>query len=208
MLTGGGRRCVCQWSEGDFDRPQPRRQARSSRRIATGDTAGPAWRKSARPAGMIWRTEQAQSGWQLQCPQSRQGAAELILPGPALGKMQGETACLAGDASREGEEASAQGLGGRHRLVQTDARGPASQIVSDDLYGQPGGVGGKVSRGVVVEAHTVLEIADGVLDLGVAAMVGLQFQGVALPVRDEGVIAVISEERQLGAGRGGLSRVS
>ena len=32
-------------------------------------------------------------------------------------------------------------------------------------------------------------------------MVGLQFQGVSLPVGDEGVIAVAGEERQLGTGR-------
>ena len=37
---------------------------------------------------------------------------------------------------------------------------------------------------------------------GVAAMVGLQFQGVALAVGDEGVIAVVGKQRQLGAGRG------
>ena len=54
----------------------------------------------------------------------------------------------------------------------------------------------------MVEAHAILEVADGVLHLGVAAMVGLQVQGVALPVGDESVIAVGGEEGQLGAGRG------
>ena len=42
----------------------------------------------------------------------------------------------------------------------------------------------------MVEAHAVLEVADGVLDLGVAAAVGLQVQGVAVSIGDEGVIAV------------------
>ena len=51
----------------------------------------------------------------------------------------------------------------------------------------------------MVEPHAVLEVADGVLDLGVAAMVGLEVQGIALPVSDEGVIAVVGEQRQLGA---------
>ena len=37
---------------------------------------------------------------------------------------------------------------------------------------------------------------------GVAAMVGLQFQGVAVPVGDEAVIAVAGEQGQLGPGRG------
>ena len=38
----------------------------------------------------------------------------------------------------------------------------------------------------MVESHAVLQVADGVLDLGVAAMVGLKVQGVALTVGDEG----------------------
>ena len=54
----------------------------------------------------------------------------------------------------------------------------------------------------MVEPHTVLEVADGVLDLGVAAVVGLQFEGLPLPVGDEAVIAVVGEGGQLRAGRG------
>ena len=63
-------------------------------------------------------------------------------------------------------------------------------------------IGGKASRGEMVEPHAVLQVPDGILDLGVAAVVGLQFQGVAVPVGDGGVIAVAGEQRQLGAGRG------
>ena len=116
--------------------------------------------------------------------------------------MQGEPAGLAGEASGDGEEASSEGLGGGHRFAQSDATGPAGEIVSDDLHRQPGGVGGKASRGEMVEPHAVLEVADGVLDLGVAAMVGFQRQGVSRPVGDEGVIAVIGKEGQLRAGSG------
>ena len=43
------------------------------------------------------------------------------------------------------------------------------------LDGQPGSVGGEAPRGEMVQSHAVLEVSDGVLDLGVAAMVGLQF---------------------------------
>ena len=100
--------------------------------------------------------------------------AELVLPGLALREMQGQATCLAGDTSHWGAEASSQGLGGCHRLAQPDARGPACQVVSHPLRGQPGGVGGKASRGQMVEPHAVPEIADGILDLGVATMVGLQ----------------------------------
>ena len=48
----------------------------------------------------------------------------------------------------------------------------------------------------MIEAHAVLQVPDGVLDLGVAAVVGLQFE---LPVGDEGMIAVAGEQGQLGA---------
>ncbi len=124
----------------------------------------------------------------------------MVLPGPALWKVQGEAACLAGEPSGQGEEASSEGLGGRHRLAQADASCPAGEIVGDDLYSQPGTVGGEAARGEMVEPHAVLEVADGILDLGVAAMVGLEVQRVALAVGDEGVIAVTGKQRQLGRG--------
>ena len=54
----------------------------------------------------------------------------------------------------------------------------------------------------MVQSYAVLQVADGVLHLGVSAVVGFQLEGVALSVRDETVIAVVGEERQLGAGRG------
>ena len=53
----------------------------------------------------------------------------------------------------------------------------------------------------MVQPHAVLEVSDGVLDLGVAPMVGIQCQGFPLPVGDEAVI-VGGEEGQLGTGRG------
>ena len=46
------------------------------------------------------------------------------------------------------------------------------------------------------------KVSDGILDLGVAAMVGLQFQGIPGSVGDEAMIAVAGEEGQLGTGRG------
>ena len=54
----------------------------------------------------------------------------------------------------------------------------------------------------MIEANAVPEVPDGVLDLGVAAVVGLQLQGVSLPVGDEGVITVFGREGQLGSGCG------
>ena len=52
------------------------------------------------------------------------------------------------------------------------------KVVGDDLHRQPGAVGGEAARGEMVQPDAVLEVSDGVLDLGVAAVVGLQFQGV------------------------------
>ena len=63
-------------------------------------------------------------------------------------------------------------------------------------------IGSEAARGEMVDSHAVFQVPDGVLFLGVAAVVGLQFQDVAVAVGDEGVIAVAGEERQLGAGRG------
>ena len=54
----------------------------------------------------------------------------------------------------------------------------------------------------MIEPDAVLQVADGVLDLGVAAVVGLQVQGISVPVGDESVIAVVDEEGQLGTGCG------
>ena len=53
----------------------------------------------------------------------------------------------------------------------------------------------------MIQPHAVLEVPDGVLDLGVAAVVGLQLQGFPVPVGDAAVIAVAGEEGQLGTGR-------
>ena len=66
---------------------------------------------------------------------------------------------------------------------------------------QPGAVGGEARRRHVVQPDAVLEVAYGVLDLGVAAMIGLQFQRLPIAVGDEGVIAVSGEEGELGTGR-------
>ena len=144
----------------------------------------------------------APSGRKRQGAQSSQCAAELGFPGPAPGQMQSEAAGLAGEPSGQGEEPPPQGLGGYYLLTETDARRPACQVVSHHLDGQPGGVGGEAARGEMVQPHAVLQVSDGVFDLGVAAMVGLQIQGVPVPVGDEAVIAVGGEEGQLGPGRG------
>ena len=61
-------------------------------------------------------------------------------------------------------------------------------------------IGGAAARGEMVQPDAVLEVSDGILDLGVAAMVSLQFEGLPVPVGAEAVIAVGGEEGQLGPG--------
>ena len=62
--------------------------------------------------------------------------------------------------------------------------GPAGQVVGHRLDGQPGAVGGEAARGEMVQPDAVLEVAYGILDLGVAAMVSLQFEQLPVPVGD------------------------
>ena len=89
--------------------------------------------------------------------------------------MQGQPACRAGEPSGQGEEPPTEGLGGGYPLSQTDPRRPAGQVVGHRLDGQPGAVGGEAARGEMVQPDAVLEVAYDILDLGVAAMVSLQF---------------------------------
>ena len=104
--------------------------------------------------------------------------------------MQGETA-------RQGEEPPPEGFGGHDLLAQTDSRRPAGQVVGHHLYRQLGGVGGEAAGRHVVRPDAVLEVSNGVLDFGMAAVVGLQLQGLPVPVDDEAVIAAGGEEGQL-----------
>ena len=119
------------------------------RRSPAGAVRSPAWRGWARPLGNLvtGQTPRAWSRRERQCAQSGQGTTELVLPGPALGEMQGETARLAGDASGQGEEASSEGLGGRHWLAQADARGPAGQVVGHHWTASQAALAGKRPEG-------------------------------------------------------------
>ena len=177
--------------KGIIDGPQEERWARSSCRLQPETIRN---RPGAnKPGGWVvqrmGQAPPAPSGRKRQGAQSSQCAAELGFPGPAPGQMQSEAAGLAGEPSGQGEEPPPQGLGGYYLLTETDARRPACQVVSHHLDGQPGGVGGEAARGEMVQPHAVLQVSDGVFDLGVAAMVGLQIQGVPVPVGDEAVIA-------------------
>ena len=144
----------------------------------------------------------APSGWEWNGSQPSQGAVELGFPGPVLGEMQGEPACRASEPSGQGEDSPSERLGSRDPFTQADAGGPAGEVVGHHLYRQPGAVGGESAGRHVVQSDAVLEVAYRILDLGVAAMISLQFEHLPVPVSDEAVIAVGGEEGQLGTGRG------
>ena len=108
------------------------------------DWVGASWRERSDGRRRV-SGRRPPSGWEWKGSQSSQGATELVFPGPALGQMQSEAARRAGEPSGEGEEASSEGLGGYQLLTQTDARGPAGQVVGHHLHRQPGAVGGEAA---------------------------------------------------------------
>ena len=184
--------CDGRWGTRE-DRGHGKRRSRTGVARVGGDVQLAGWRVSGK---------RAPSGWEWNRSQPCQGATELGFPRPALGKMEGEPACRAGDPSGQGEDPPPEGLGGHDPFTQADAGCPAGQVVRHHLHRHPGGVGGEAARWEMVQPDAVLQVSDGILDLGVAAMVGLQFQGLPVPVGDEAVIAVGGEEGQLGTGRG------
>ena len=139
----------------------------------------------------------APSGRKRQGAQSSQCAAELGFPGPAPGQMQSEAAGLAGD--RPAREKNRR----RKVLVVTICSPRPMRAVQvpgcEPSAGRPARRRWLRSGPKMVQPHAVLQVSDGVFDLGVAAMVGLQIQGVPVPVGDEAVIAVGGEEGQLGS---------
>ena len=79
-------------------------------------------------AGWRFSGGRVPSGWEWNGSQSSEGAIDLLLPRPALGKMEGEPACRAGDTSDQGEDPPAEGLGGHDPFTQADAGGPAGHV--------------------------------------------------------------------------------
>ena len=88
--------------------------------------------------------------------------------------MQGEATRRAGEPSGQREELPPERLGGRDLLTKADPRRPVAQVVGHHLFHQPGGIGSEAVCGEMVQAYTVLQVANGILDLGVAAMLSLQ----------------------------------
>jgi hypothetical protein len=75
--------------------------------------------------------------------------------------VQRRPPCRDGQPARDGQVTDAQGLGRDRLLAQPDPPGPAGQVVRDADQRQPGGVGGESTRGQMLKAQAVLEVADG-----------------------------------------------
>ena len=78
-------------------------------------------------------------------------------------------------------------------LTETDA-GQRARLWAITWTASQAPLAAKRPEGRWLSPAPVLEVSDGILYLGVAAMVGLQFQGIAVPVGDEAVIVVGGEE--------------
>ena len=168
-----------------------------------GNSRGPGWHEFAGKLGQLQAGSQAGSGMARSRAMAR---VNWVSQGQCRGKMQGKAARRAGDPSHQSEEPPPEGFGGRDPFTQADAGCPAGQVVRHHLYRQPGAVGGEAPRGHVVQPDAVLEVAYRILDLGVAAMISLQFEGLPVPVGDEAVIAVSGEGGRAGNRGVGFTR--
>ena len=119
-----------------------------AREYAAGDSRGPVWREFAGTFGCPLGGSVAgwPSGGEWNRLQPGEGAAELLLPRPAPGKMQSQPACRASEPSGQGEDSPSERLGSRDPFTQADAGCPAGQVVGHHLYRQPSAVGGEAPR--------------------------------------------------------------
>ena len=161
-----------------------------AREYAAGNARGPGWREFAGTLGQLQAGRQAGSGMARSRAKAR---VNWDSQGQRRGRCRVRRRAERGDPSGQGEDPPPEGLGGHHPLAQTNPRRPAGQVVGHHLYRQPGAVGGETPRRHVVQPDAVLEVAYGVLDLGVAAMIGLQFQGLPIAVGDEVVMLCLAK---------------
>jgi len=82
---------------------------------------------------------------------------------------------------------------------------PAQQVVREGGQQRPGGVGEEDPGWAVAESCALLEVADGELHHGVAAVVGVQLDGAAGAVGDERVVAPVRPQGGLGVDQTGAA---
>ena len=118
-ISGKWGRCLSSAAAGrTCDRLGTLGRARWRGEDAARDPRGAGWRELAGTFGWpdVGSVAVGSSGWEWNRSQPCQGAAELGFPGPAPWKMQGQSACRAGEPSGQGEEPPPEGLGGHDLL--------------------------------------------------------------------------------------------
>ena len=149
-----------------------------AREYAAGNSRGPGWHEFAGKLGQLQAGSQAGSGMARSRAMAR---VNWVSQGQCWGRCRVKRRAERVIRPHQSEEPPPEGFGGRDPFTQADAGCPAGQVVRHHLYRQPGAVGGEAPRGHVVQPDAVLEVAYRILDLGVAAMISLQFQH--LPIR-------------------------
>ena len=169
-----------------------------ARGYAAGNSRGPGWHEFAGKLGQLQAGSQAGSGMARSRAMAR---VNWVSQGQCWGRCR-----VRRRAERVIRPTRAKTRRLRVLVVTVRSARPMRAVqrarLCHHLHRQPGAVGGEAPRGEMVESDAVFQVSNGVLDLGVAAMIGLQFQGFPVPVGDEAVIAVGGEEGQLGTGRG------
>ena len=123
-------------------------------------------------------------------PQPGERPGERLGPGPVTRQVERHPEGRAGEPADETEEPTSQGLGGDDARTEADPARPARHVVRHHLYRQPGAAGGEPARRQMGQGDALLDVADGVLDLGVPTVVGLELEGVAVTVGDEGAVVI------------------
>ena len=158
-----------------------------AREYAAGDSRGPGWREFAGTLGQLQAGRQAGNGMARSRAKAR---LNWVSQGQRRGRCKVRRRAERVIRPTRAKTRRLRVLVITGPLAQTNPRRPAGQVMRHHLARQPGAVGGEARRRHVVQPDAVLEVAYGVLDLGVTAMIGLQFQRLPVPVGDEGVIAV------------------
>ena len=146
--------------------------AREGERIRSRGLSRPGWREIAGTLSQLQAGRQAGNG--MACSRAK-ARLNWVSQGQRRGRCKVRRRAERVDPSHQSEDPPPEGLGDHGPLAQTNPRRPAGQVMRHHLDGQPGAVGGEARRRHVVQPDAVLEVAYGVLDLGVAAMIGLQF---------------------------------
>ena len=72
----------------------------------------------------------------------------------------------------------------------------AGEVTGHHVEGEPSGIRSKSPRRQMDETDAIPQVADGVLDIGVAAVIGFEFEHLAEAVGDEGVTATSAPSRK------------